>query len=170
MPSDYGTFPHLAADKRHRYREGLGVFATAKARFVLHLRPSDVVAAMPSRVNVEEVDAVLRQLVGWGNLSADPDIAEVHDYLDAGVPMLAAMYRRRLPGYKELGFTPGSSQSASPPHRGVAVAASARASYEPDREPTAAQVRAWARAAGHAVSDRGRLPADLWEAYRDAHR
>jgi superfamily II DNA or RNA helicase len=98
------------------------------------------------------------------------DIAEVHDYLDAGVPMLAAMYRRRLPGYKELGFTPGSSQSASPPNRGVAVAASARASYEPDREPTAAQVRAWARAAGHAVSNRGRLPADLWEAYRDAHR
>ena len=98
------------------------------------------------------------------------DIAEVHDYLDAGVPMLAAMYRRRLPGYKELGFTPGSSQSASPPNRGVAVAASARASYEPDREPTAAQVRAWARAAGYAVSDRGRLPADLWDAYHDAHR
>ncbi len=77
MQTDYGTFAHLAADKRHLYREVLGVFATAKARFVLHLRPSDVVAAMPSRVEVEEVEAALRQLVNWGNLSADPDTTEV---------------------------------------------------------------------------------------------
>ena len=77
MQTEYGTFAHLAADKRHRYREVLAVFADAKARFVLHLRPSDVVAAMPTRVDVDEVEAVLRQLVGWGNLSADPDTAEV---------------------------------------------------------------------------------------------
>ncbi len=74
---DYGTFAHLAADKRLRYREVLGVFADAKARFVLHLRPNDVVAFMPSRADGEEVDALLRQLVNWGNLSADPDTAEV---------------------------------------------------------------------------------------------
>ncbi len=96
------------------------------------------------------------------------DVAEVHDYLDAGVPMLAAMYRRRLPGYKELGFTPGPSQTMSPRPR-VEVAESPQPSHDADREPTAAQVRAWARAAGHAVSDRGRLSADLWQAYRDAH-
>jgi len=77
VPPDYGTFAHLAADKRHRYREVLGVFADAKARFVLHLRPNDVVASMPSRADGEEVDALLRQLVNWGNLSADPDTAEV---------------------------------------------------------------------------------------------
>jgi len=77
VPTAYGTFAHLAADKRHRYREVLGVFADAKARFVLHLRPSDVVAAMPARVAGEEVDALLHQLVTWGNLSADPDTAEV---------------------------------------------------------------------------------------------
>lgn len=34
------------------------------------------------------------------------DVAEVHDYLDEHVPMLEAMYRRRLAGYKQLGFTP----------------------------------------------------------------
>ncbi|GGI09391.1 TIGR02677 family protein [Egicoccus halophilus] len=77
MPTDYGTFAHLAADKRHHYREVLDVFADAKARFVLHLRPSDVVAALPGRADVGEVDAALRQLVSWGNLSADPDTAEV---------------------------------------------------------------------------------------------
>lgn len=77
MQTDYGTFAHLTADKRHLYREVLDVFADAKARFVLHLRPSDVVAAMPTRAEPEEVEAVLRQLVSWGNLSADPDTAEV---------------------------------------------------------------------------------------------
>lgn len=70
------------------------------------------------------------------------DIAEVRDELDAGVPLLAAMYRRRRPGYKELGFTPGSSQSELLPNRDVAEAASARASDASDREPTAPQVRA----------------------------
>jgi uncharacterized protein (TIGR02677 family) len=77
VQTDYGTFAHLAADKRHLYREVLAVFADAKARFVLHLRPSDVVAGLSYRVAVDEVEAVLRQLVSWGNLSADPDTAEV---------------------------------------------------------------------------------------------
>ena len=77
METDYGTFAHLAADKRHLYREVLDVFADAKARFVLHLRPSDVAAELSNRVDAAEVEAVLPQLVSWGNLSADPDTAEV---------------------------------------------------------------------------------------------
>jgi hypothetical protein len=92
----------------------------------------------------------------------------VHDYLDDGVPMLAAMYRRRLPGYKQLGFTPARFRTATAPNLRLA-AEPERGRYEADREPTAAQVRAWAREVGHAVSDRGRLPADLWQDYRDAH-
>ncbi len=77
MTTDYGTFAHLAADKRHLYREVLRAFAAAKARFVLHLRPAEVRATMDDPPAVEAVDAALRQLVGWGNLSADPDTAEV---------------------------------------------------------------------------------------------
>jgi Lsr2/ERCC4 domain len=38
----------------------------------------------------------------------------------------------------------------------------------PPPEPTTAEVRAWARANGMAVSDRGRLPPDVWTAYRSA--
>ncbi len=37
-------------------------------------------------------------------------------------------------------------------------------------EPTTAEVRAWARTAGLAVPDRGRLRPEVWAAYRDAHR
>ncbi|MCB0995648.1 MAG: Lsr2 family protein [Acidimicrobiales bacterium] len=40
----------------------------------------------------------------------------------------------------------------------------------PEREPTTAEVRAWAVAAGHPVSDRGRLRPEIWDAYRVAHR
>ena len=77
MTTDYGTFAHLAADKHVLYREVLRAFAAAKARFVLHLRPADVRAAMDDPPEVDAVDAALRKLVGWGNLSADPDTAEV---------------------------------------------------------------------------------------------
>jgi superfamily II DNA or RNA helicase len=34
------------------------------------------------------------------------DAVEVHDYLDTDAPMLAAMYRRRQPAYRQLGFSP----------------------------------------------------------------
>jgi hypothetical protein len=37
-------------------------------------------------------------------------------------------------------------------------------------EPTTTEVRAWARTAGVAVSDRGRLRPEVWEAWREAHR
>jgi ERCC4 domain len=38
-----------------------------------------------------------------------------------------------------------------------------------DAEPSTAQVRAWARAAGLAVPDRGRLRPEVWQAWRAAH-
>lgn len=74
---DYGTFAHLTVEKCELYRQVLGVFAEAKARFVLHLRPSDVKSALLAPTDLAEVEAALRQLVIWGNLSADPDTAEV---------------------------------------------------------------------------------------------
>lgn len=39
----------------------------------------------------------------------------------------------------------------------------------PVAEPTSAEVRRWARANGHDVSDRGRLRPEIWDAYRSAH-
>ena len=32
------------------------------------------------------------------------DVAEVHDYHDPAVPIVAASLRRRMPGYRALGF------------------------------------------------------------------
>jgi superfamily II DNA or RNA helicase len=42
------------------------------------------------------------------------DAVEVHDYLDADAPMLAAMYRRRQATYKHLGFSPDPPTRTSP--------------------------------------------------------
>ena len=39
----------------------------------------------------------------------------------------------------------------------------------PSAEPTTAEVRRWAMANGHDVSDRGRLRPEVWSAYRTAH-
>ena len=39
----------------------------------------------------------------------------------------------------------------------------------PTREPTTAEVRAWATAAGLPVSDRGKLRPEIWTAWREAH-
>lgn len=94
MTTDQGArrevFKHVVADHAERYRAVMGCFAAAKQRFVVHLRPEDVHAAVhdsdagegaatgPAAVpTLEEVTAALDQLVGWGNLRADPDTARV---------------------------------------------------------------------------------------------
>ena len=40
----------------------------------------------------------------------------------------------------------------------------------PTETATAAQIRAWARTAGHDVADRGRISAEIVVAYDQAHR
>lgn len=79
------------ADNGPLYRAILGVFATAKRQFQLHLRPDDVLTeaawdgAIPS---LETVQHALGQLVAWGNLQAQPDTARVATIED--------FYRKRL--------------------------------------------------------------------------
>ena len=45
----------------------------------------------------------------------------------------------------------------------------AAAAKRPGRNPETASIRAWAGANGHTLSERGRIPADVIEAYRAAH-
>jgi superfamily II DNA or RNA helicase len=99
--------------------------------------------------------------------------AEVHDYRDAGVPMLKAMHNRRKAGYRKLRFASDSTAGSAPRLPLATASRPPVAQPEPTGtaaapSPTTAQVRAWARAAGLTVGDRGRLPADVWQAYQDA--
>jgi uncharacterized protein (TIGR02677 family) len=90
-PSAPLLFSHVIAENSPHYRAILGVFATAKRQFRLHLRPDDVLAeaswagAPPS---LEAVQHALSQLVAWGNLQAQPDTARVATIED--------FYRKRL--------------------------------------------------------------------------
>ncbi len=78
-------FRHVSAEKAVRYRAILDVFAAAKRQYRLQLRPDEVLAeaewqAAPPAA--EELAAALAQLVDWGNLEAQPDIARVTTLAD----------------------------------------------------------------------------------------
>ncbi|MEZ0166820.1 TIGR02677 family protein [Kineococcus sp. LSe6-4] len=71
-------FAHLGTDNAATYRAVLGAFAAARDRYVLHLRPEDVVEELTgASVGSESVDNALTSLVAWGNLRADPDTGRV---------------------------------------------------------------------------------------------
>ncbi len=109
--------------------------------------------------------------------------ATVHDYADTKVPMLGRMHGKRLTIYRRLGFSAGPVQTrlprpaaadaaarSDPPAAVVAQPPEPRALDRPTERVSAAQIRAWARAAGHDVADRGRLSAEIVLAYNQAHR
>lgn len=71
-------FAYVDAEKAHLYRAIMGVFFTAKERFVLHLRPGEVAQELGAVGSTpEEVEPALKQLEEWGNLRASPDSSDV---------------------------------------------------------------------------------------------
>lgn len=69
--------------------------------------------------------------------------------------------------YRFLGAAVAHTDEAA--HGAQRTAALPFAGHVPDPEPTTAEVRAWARANGLTVPDRGRLRPEVWTAYRAAH-
>lgn len=94
MPLPAGTaelFRHVSADKAALYRAVLDAFTMARRQYRLQLRPDELLAeaAWPGAAPAaDELGALLAQLVAWGNLEAQPDIARV--------TTLADYYRARL--------------------------------------------------------------------------
>lgn len=70
-------FAHLSAPNAALYREVLMTFARARDRFIVHMRPEDVIADLGRPGETDEVVAALDKLVEWGNLRADPDTSRV---------------------------------------------------------------------------------------------
>ena len=76
------AFAYVNADKAPLYRAVMRLFVEARSRFVLHLRPREMVTALtqadpPVPFEDDEIDAVLLQLCKWGNLEAHPDTTDV---------------------------------------------------------------------------------------------
>ncbi|MFD0853459.1 DUF2397 family protein, partial [Actinomadura adrarensis] len=69
-------FAHLGAPNAALYRDVLQVFARAKERFTVHLRPEDVASDL-GREDDEQLVQALEKLVEWGNLRADADTGRV---------------------------------------------------------------------------------------------
>ena len=86
--------------------------------------------------------------------------------LERVLPLINALYGVTL-SLPEVAAAPAPKAAA---RRGSAAGSPKRSSRRNKRaEVTASAVREWARANGHQVSGRGRLPAELVEAYRTAN-
>jgi uncharacterized protein (TIGR02677 family) len=70
-------FAHLSAPNAPMYRDVLMTFARARDRFIVHMRPEDVIADLGRPGETDEVVAALDKLAEWGNLRADPDTSRV---------------------------------------------------------------------------------------------
>jgi uncharacterized protein (TIGR02677 family) len=70
-------FAHLSAPNAAFYRDVLMTFARARDRFIVHMRPEDVIADLGRPGETEQVVAALDKLTEWGNLRADPDTGRV---------------------------------------------------------------------------------------------
>lgn len=70
-------FAHLSTPNAALYREVLMTFARARDRFIVHMRPEDVIGDLGRPGEPDEVVAALDKLVEWGNLRADPDTSRV---------------------------------------------------------------------------------------------
>jgi uncharacterized protein (TIGR02677 family) len=70
-------FAHLSAPNAPLYRDVLMTFARARDRFIVHMRPEDVIADLGRPGETDEVVAALDKLAEWGNLRADPDTSRV---------------------------------------------------------------------------------------------
>jgi uncharacterized protein (TIGR02677 family) len=79
-PQHSDLLRHVTADKAPLYRAIMETFASAKRQFRLQLRPDEVRSEsqwdgpMPA---IEEIQLALNQLVLWGNLQAQQDMARV---------------------------------------------------------------------------------------------
>lgn len=74
-------FAHLDAPLHTLYRRVMTAFRASKQRFVVHLRPEDVVEVLLAEggpaVGQQEVAEALGRLEDWGNLRATPDTSRV---------------------------------------------------------------------------------------------
>ena len=115
------AFAYVNAEKAPLYRAVMRVFVAAKSRFVLHLRPREIAAALAAgdpevTLEEEELDAVLTQLCGWGNLESHPDTTDVTTVED--------FYRQRFlyqltpPARRPSGRWPSSTWRCASRRRG----------------------------------------------------
>ena len=76
LPLRRSRLPISAFRTPDQYRRLLRIFARAKERFIVHLRPEDIAAELRADAD-DQLTEALDQLVKWGNLRADVDTSRV---------------------------------------------------------------------------------------------
>ena len=71
--------------------------------------------------------------------------------------------------YLAASYRWAETERAVAAHNGIPIDTTETATTPDVASPSTAKVRAWARAAGIAVTERGRLHPDIWQAWREAH-
>ena len=73
------AFNYVTAEKAALYRAVMQAFAAAKAHFIVHLRPEEIIERLGTEhdSSPQEISAALEQLVSWGNLLSQPDTSRV---------------------------------------------------------------------------------------------
>jgi uncharacterized protein (TIGR02677 family) len=75
-PGAAQPFTHLGVPNAEQYRRLLRIFAWAKERFIVHLRPEDIATELEVDAD-DQLTEALDQLVKWGNLRSDADTSRV---------------------------------------------------------------------------------------------
>ncbi len=123
----YGVFQHLNAPKATVYRAVLGVFVDARERFALHLKPAEILFQLSvdgnqqdGELDEHQMDQMLAQLEGWGNLTAHVDNSEVKTVEDFNKPRFLYQLSREgeaaeqaLSFYREHIEQPGELQTTA---------------------------------------------------------
>lgn len=121
------AFAHVHVERAPHYRAVMRAFVAAKARFVLHLRPAEILnavtedpAAPASETFAETLDGLLGQLADWGNLQSHPDTADVATVEDFYRPRLlyqltpeGEAVERALEVFHEALHRPGELKAAA---------------------------------------------------------
>jgi hypothetical protein len=81
-PGRIKPFTYITVEKAPLYRAIMRVFVEAKNRFVLQLRPQEIVEGVQASglsgvPDAAEIESALEQLCDWGNLETRPDMASV---------------------------------------------------------------------------------------------
>lgn len=90
MPIEHGRlkpFAYLDTEKTPLYRALMGLFGEAKAHFLIHLRPAEILSELDAQLGPEynspgDVESALSQLCDWGNLrrAQDTDVRTVEEF------------------------------------------------------------------------------------------
>jgi Lsr2 protein len=99
---------------------------------------------------------------------------DTKESLDSVLSLLSAAYgvnvgvvgESAAPAKATRGRRPGTGRRGRPAKAKAAPAKTARRGRRAGAAVSSSEVREWARAHGHTVSDRGRLPAPILEAYQ----